>query len=96
MIVPADVPFTAHCRRRWDERFPGERLEAAFARARRVAFARLLAWSRLAGKRTYFRSADEYRHDPVTSALFVLSNPGGAAMVVTVFPFVKPGKKRKR
>ena len=87
--------LTRHALDRWAERFPGENLDAALARAVRVPFARLINWATGNGRRMWFRFEDTYHHDPVTEALFVLSDHFGELSVVTVIRFRKPGRVRR-
>jgi hypothetical protein len=63
----ADVRATHHLLDRWDKRFPGHDLDAAFARSVRLTTAKAL-WLRLGVK-----AGQAYRLDRQTGAVFVLA-----------------------
>lgn len=94
------IPLTLsrHARERWAERFPGlapDDLAAALHRAERVTYEKLLRWAGASGNGTHWRPDQEYAHDGVTGAMFVIAHDPGRRTVVTVIPFKKPAKTRR-
>lgn len=77
-----------HAAKRWDQRFGGDGMAAAFTRSERVPFSRLLHWLVAHRRPPAFRLECEYRFDARTRALFVV---GADGRVLTVFRFHPPG-----
>jgi len=81
------TPVSNHAVDRWCERFTGEDMGAAFARAVRVPFARLLRWCQESHKRWDLRPSHEYYHDEACDAIFVVAMGNSEPIIRTVFRF---------